>query len=53
METRREPVDAAELTSQFGSDQPLRTVVLPDGCTQRLGRLRRELIIRGEEFADL
>jgi hypothetical protein len=53
METRREPVDAAELMSQFGSDQPLRTVVLPDGCTQRLGRLRRELIIRGEEFADL
>ena len=23
--------------SQFGSDQPLRTVVLPDGCTLRLG----------------
>jgi hypothetical protein len=35
------------------NNQPLRTLVLPDGCTLRLGRLRRDLIIRGEEFADL
>ncbi len=32
MEKRREPVDAAELMSQFGSEQPLNTVGLPDGA---------------------
>lgn len=44
--------DAAELMTQFGSDPLLRTVVLPDGCILRLGRLRRNLFVRGEEYAD-